>query len=127
MRFQERKGLLQGQAGKAASDRYLEVGREIRDYEKQLHKEWCVHAEDRLPHLLREHVLAFDQEASLASVAQAEQQAKTNTLASAKMVAGTATRESVTVRCVLCFVFFSSRFFLFSFLSFLFASLLFFS
>ena len=98
LRFQERKGLLQGQAGKTASDRYVEVGRAIRDFEKQLHKEWCAEAEERLPSLLCDHVLAFDIQASVASVVAAEQKLKGEVPASAKMVAGTATRESVAVR-----------------------------
>ena len=97
LRFQERKGLLQGQAGKAASDRYVEVGRIIREYEKQLHRDWCLEAEARLPNLLCDHVLAFNTNASIESVITAEQKLKGDVPASAKMVAGTASRESVTV------------------------------
>ena len=57
--FQQRPTLLESAVGKEASARYMDVAREIRTYEKTLHKEWCLAAEDALPRLLNCNILAL--------------------------------------------------------------------
>ena len=57
--FKQRPSLLQSPSDQDASARYLEVAREIRTYEKTLHKEWCLRAEQQLPLELSMNVLKF--------------------------------------------------------------------
>lgn len=63
--FQQRPGLLDSEMGRQAGASYLEVAREILGYEKTLHKEWCLEAEDALPKLLQHNILKEGQDESL--------------------------------------------------------------
>ncbi|EDQ84604.1 uncharacterized protein MONBRDRAFT_30113, partial [Monosiga brevicollis MX1] len=59
IKFQERPSLLESEAGRLVSAQYLEVARDIHGYERTLHKEWSLGAEERLPRMLAENVLTL--------------------------------------------------------------------
>ncbi|TUV82046.1 Dynein heavy chain 10, axonemal [Bagarius yarrelli] len=59
VRFQKVPDMLQSEQGKSVKDKFLEVGKHMREYELSKHKRWTVEAVQLLEELMHRHVLCM--------------------------------------------------------------------
>uniref|UniRef100_A0A1I8GN74 Dynein heavy chain 10, axonemal n=1 Tax=Macrostomum lignano TaxID=282301 RepID=A0A1I8GN74_9PLAT len=57
LKFQREEEMMGSDRGKIVRAHYLKVGKSMRDYEEQLHKEWTKSVEDNLDQLLKKNLL----------------------------------------------------------------------